>query len=60
LLCADKVIVGKMNVDENPSMASRYGIMSIPAIILFRDDEPAKKVVGARPKADLEQEFEPA
>ena len=32
--------------------------MSIPTIILFKDGEPAKKVIGARPKADLEREFE--
>ena len=55
---ADKVIVGKVNVDENPSIASRFGIMSIPTIILFKDGEAAKKVVGSRPKADLEKEFE--
>jgi len=55
---ADKVIVGKVNVDENPAIASRFGIMSIPTIILFKDGEPAKKIVGARPKADLEKEFE--
>ena len=55
---ADKVLVGKLNVDENPGVASKFGIMSIPTIILFRDGQPAKKIVGARPKADLEREFE--
>jgi thioredoxin 1 len=55
---ADKVIVGKVNVDENPATASKFGIMSIPTIILFKDGQPAKKVIGARPKADLEREFE--
>ena len=54
----DKVAIGKVNVDENPGIASKYGIMSIPTIILFRDGQPAKKIVGARPKADLEREFE--
>ena len=57
-LHADKVIVAKMNVDDNPATASKFGIMSIPTIILFRDGQPAKKIVGARPKADLEREFE--
>jgi thioredoxin 1 len=55
---ADKVVVGKLNVDENPGTASKFGIMSIPTIILFRDGQPAKKIIGARPKADLEREFE--
>ena len=54
----DKVTVGKLNVDENPATASKFGIMSIPTIILFKDGQPAKKVIGARPKADLEREFE--
>jgi thioredoxin 1 len=55
---ADKVVVGKVNVDENPATASKFGIMSIPTIILFKDGQAAKKVIGARPKADLEREFE--
>jgi len=55
---ADKVIVGKVNVDENPATATKFGIMSIPTIILFKDGQAAKKIIGARPKADLEREFE--
>jgi len=54
----DKVCIGKLNVDENPGVASKFGIMSIPTIILFKDGEPAKKVIGARSKADFEREFE--
>jgi thioredoxin 1 len=55
---SDKVSIGKLNVDENPGTAGKYGIMSIPTIILFKDGEPAKKVIGARSKADFEREFE--
>ena len=55
---ADKVCVGKLNVDENPAIAQKFGIMSIPTIILFKDGEPAKKVIGARSKADFVREFE--
>jgi len=55
---AGKIVVGKVNVDENPAIASKFGIMSIPTIILFRDGQAAKKVIGARPKGDLEREFE--
>jgi len=54
----DKVAIGKVNVDENPAIAGKLGIMSIPTIILFKDGEPAKKVIGARSKADFEREFE--
>ena len=54
----DKVTVGKVNVDENPATAQKFGIMSIPTIILFKDGEAAKKVIGARSKADFLKEFE--
>jgi thioredoxin 1 len=54
----DKVTVGKVNVDENPAIAQKFGIMSIPTIILFKDGEAAKKVIGARSKADFLKEFE--
>jgi thioredoxin 1 len=54
----DKVAIGKLNVDENPGTASKFSVMSIPTIILFKDGEPAKKVIGARSKADFEREFE--
>lgn len=53
----DTVTVGKVNVDENPAIAQKFGIMSIPTIILFKDGQPSKKVVGARSKADFEREF---
>ncbi len=53
----DNVNVGKLNVDENPAVAQKYGIMSIPTIILFKDGEPSKKVIGARSKADFLNEF---
>ncbi|MFA4965184.1 MAG: thioredoxin [Thermoleophilia bacterium] len=54
----DKIAIGKVNVDENPGIAGKLGIMSIPTIILFKDGQPAKKVIGARSKADFEREFE--
>ncbi len=54
---SDKVTVGKLNVDENPAVAQKYGIMSIPTIILFKDGEPSRKVIGARSKADFLNEF---
>ena len=49
-----KVKVGKVNVDEQPDLAGRYGVMSIPTAILFRNGEPASTLVGVQPKSALE------
>ena len=48
-----KVKVVKVNIDEAPSIASKYGIMSIPTIALFADGDLKSWVIGARPKADI-------
>ena len=48
-----KVKVVKVNVDDNPSTASRYGVMSIPTLMLFKNGELVNTVVGFRPKAEL-------
>ena len=56
----EDLTVVKMNVDENPQTAAKYGIMSIPTLLLFKNGEVAKQVVGALPKARLQQELEPA
>lgn len=45
--------VGKINIDEQPELASRYGVMSIPTLVLFKDGEVAQKSVGLRPKAQI-------
>jgi len=50
-----KVKIVKLNVDENPATASKYGIMSIPTLMLFKNGELASRQVGAAPKAKLEQ-----
>ncbi|MGU3492484.1 thioredoxin [Xanthobacteraceae bacterium A53D] len=49
----DKVKIVKLNVDENPVTASKYGIMSIPTLLLFKDGQIASRQVGAAPKAKL-------
>src|SRR5688500_15511979 len=51
----DKVKIVKLNVDENPATASKYGIMSIPTLMLFKNGELASRQVGAAPKQKLEQ-----
>ena len=51
----DKVKIVKLNVDENPNVASKYGIMSIPTLMLFKNGEIASRQVGAAPKQTLQQ-----
>jgi thioredoxin 1 len=50
-----QVKVGKLNTDDNPNVASRYGIMSIPTILLFKNGEIVDRIVGAVPKKDFEE-----
>jgi thioredoxin 1 len=47
--------VVKLNIDEEPSIAQRYGVMSIPTLILFKGGEPQAAAVGAMPKSMLEE-----
>jgi thioredoxin 1 len=47
-----KVTIGKLNVDENPGVASTYGICSIPTLMLFKDGKMASSKVGAAPKTN--------
>ena len=53
---ADKLIVGKVNVDEQRELAAKYGIASIPTIRMYKDGAPAETLVGSRPY----QEFKAA
>src|SRR6202050_2186335 len=50
-----KVKIVKLNVDENPATAAKYGIMSIPTLMLFKNGELASRQIGAAPKQKLEQ-----
>ena len=56
----DDLKIVSLNTDDNPQTAARFEVLSIPTMILFKDGEPAKRVVGAMPKARLEAELEPA
>jgi thioredoxin 1 len=51
----EKVKIVKLNVDENPATAAKYGIMSIPTLMMFKKGELASRQVGAHPKQKLEQ-----
>lgn len=52
---ADEVKLVKVNIDEEQGLAIRYGIQSIPTIVLFKDGEPVAAAVGAQPKSMLER-----
>jgi thioredoxin 1 len=52
---ADELKLVKVNIDEEPALAQRYGIASIPSMILFREGEPAAHAVGAQPKGAIEK-----
>ena len=54
----EKVTVGKLDVDNNPEIAARYGIRNIPTILFFKDGEIADKQVGAVPKSNLINKLE--
>lgn len=55
---AGKIKVGKVNVDENMELASQYRIMSIPAIMFFKNGEVQDQIIGAVPKAQIEAKFQ--
>lgn len=51
----DRVTFAKVNVDENPFLASSYGVMAIPTLIIFKEGKPVEQVVGFKPKAELKR-----
>ena len=55
----DDLQVAKLNIDENPDITRKYGVMSIPTLMLFKDGEEAARVVGARGKDALLKEIDP-
>ena len=56
---AGKLTVLALDVDDNTGVTARYGVMSFPTLILFRDGQPLKQIVGARPKGSLMRELAP-
>ena len=49
----EDIVVGKINVDENPELASQFGVMSIPTLVVLKNGEIANQSVGALPKAKI-------
>ena len=54
---AGKIQIAKLNVDDNPNIARRYDVMSIPTLLVFADGEVKKRLVGAKGKAQLLEEL---
>ena len=54
-----RVRLAKLNVDENLAVSSRYGVLSLPTVILFVAGEPRETVIGPRPKQHFERVFKP-
>ena len=54
---AGKITIAKLNVDDNPDIARRFEVMSIPTLIVFQDGEVKKRLVGAKGKAQLLEEL---
>jgi len=56
---AGKIVIGKVNVDESPETAMKHDILSIPTMLVFKDGEVVKTLVGSRPKKALVSELAP-
>jgi len=52
-----KIVFGKLNVDENPETAQRFGIMAIPTLLVMKDSKEVDRVVGVLPKSQLEEKI---
>ena len=53
-----KIVVGKCDVEENDDLAAEFGIRNIPTILFFKNGEVVDKLVGAQPKAKIEEKFQ--
>ena len=54
---AGSLAIAKLNVDDNPDIARRFGVMSIPTMIVFKDGQEAARIVGAKGKSQLLDDF---
>jgi thioredoxin 1 len=54
----DKLIIAKVDIDQYPAIASKYGIMTIPNMFIFKDGKPVSNIVGFKPKPQLKQSLD--
>ncbi len=54
----DKILVGKLNVDDNPGTATKYGIRGIPTLLFFKDGKVVQQMVGVKTKAEIKKVIE--
>ncbi len=52
-----KIAFGKLNIDDNQAIAMKYGVMSIPTLLVFKDGEVIDRLVGAMPKKNIEEKL---
>jgi len=55
---AGKIIIAKLDVDQNAKTAAKYGIMSIPNLIIFKEGKPVSQIVGYKPKTELKRDLD--
>ena len=55
-----RLIITKLNVDQNTKTAVNYGVMSIPNLIIFKNGQPVSQIVGYKPKAELKRDLDAA
>ena len=55
-----RLSIARMDVDQNPKTASKYGIMSIPTLLIFKEGKPISHIVGFRPKVELKRSLDAA
>ncbi len=56
---SDKIVIAKLNVDDNPVTATKFDVLSIPTLLVFAQGQVVKKLVGAMPKKKLAEELAP-
>ncbi|SFD22294.1 thioredoxin 1 [Streptomyces aidingensis] len=53
----DEIVIAKLNIDQNPTVTAKYGVMSIPTMNVYQGGQVVKTIVGAKPKAALERDL---